>query len=286
MQPTRTWVTEAQGDYLELSYKIKAVLFSEQSPFQKVEIVDTDFFGKILLNDDLVMLTEKDEFIYHEMLAHVPLFVHPDPKRVLIIGGGDGGTAREVLRHTGVATCRVVEIDPVVVRACRQHLPGLASSFDQPRLALQIEDGVKFMADTAQTFDVILIDSTDPVGPATPLFGLDFYQQVARCLAPNGIVVSQAESPFMFAAMQRKLLEILCQCFEVVSCYNYSNMSYPGGLWSFAFASPQLHPLQDFESDRPAASDLSFRYYSSAMHQAAFTLPPFMRDRLAPFLTI
>ncbi|MGB0563528.1 MAG: polyamine aminopropyltransferase [Spirulinaceae cyanobacterium] len=285
MPPTRTWVTEAQGDFLELRYRIKSVLFSEQSPFQKVEIVDTDFFGKILLNDDLVMLTEQDEFIYHEMLAHVPLFIHPDPKQVLIVGGGDGGTAREVLRHSGVESCTLVEIDPVVIRACRKHLPEIASSFEHPRMDLRIEDGVEFVAQTPQRFDVILIDSTDPIGPAAPLFGPAFYHNVVRCLAPGGVVVAQAESPFLFAPMQRKLLEILQGCFPIVRLYNYSNMSYPGGFWSFAFAAPTLHPIADFAADRPAASGLGFRYYSSAIHQAAFVLPPFMGDRLAPFLT-
>lgn len=285
MTQATPWVTEAQGDYLELRYKIKRVLFSQQSPFQKVEVVDTDFFGKMLLNDDLMMLTERDEFVYHEMLVHVPLFVHPDPKRVLIIGGGDGGTAREVLRHPGVEACTLVEIDPVVVEACRQHLPQTACSFGHPKLQLHIEDGVNFVAQTREMFDVVLVDSTDPIGPATPLFGLDFYRNVARCLTPNGIVVSQAESPFFFAPMQTKLLEILADCLPLVNLYNYGNMSYPGGTWSFSFASQGLDPVQDFQPERVSTSGLDFQYYNSEIHTAAFALPSFMRDRLSPFLT-
>lgn len=132
---------------------------------------------------------------------------------------------------------------------------------------------------------MVLVDSTDPIGPATPLFGLDFYRDVVRCLAPNGIVVSQAESPFFFAPMQLKLLEILQACLPLVSLYNYGNMSYPGGTWSFSFASQGLHPLADFKPERVMASGLDFQYYNSAIHQAAFALPSFVRDRLAPFLT-
>ena len=161
--------------------------------------------GKMLLNDGLVMLTERDEFVYHDMIVHVPLFVHPNPKSVLIIGGGDGGTAREVLRHRGVERVVMVEIDQMVVDACIDHIPQTACELDNERLELIIDDGVAFVANTEEKFDVILVDSTDPIGPAQPLFGPEFYQNIHRVLNEDGIVVSQGESPWYHAEMQAKL---------------------------------------------------------------------------------
>ncbi|MDB9494976.1 polyamine aminopropyltransferase [Spirulina major CS-329] len=277
------WATETH-DFLELRYRATEVLFAEQSPFQHVEIVNTEKYGKILLNDGYVMITEADEFIYHDMLVHVPLFTHPHPQRVLIIGGGDGGTAREVLRHPSVEQCVMVEIDEVVVNACRQHIPQTAQALDHPKLTLHIEDGVKYVAETAETFDVVLVDSTDPIGPATPLFGETFYRDLARILNPGGLVVSQGESPFYFAAMQHKLLDILHRCFPTVGLYNYSNMSYPGGLWSFTFASQGLDPIADFDPARVTASGLEFHYYNPAIHRAAFALPTFMQRQVNAIL--
>jgi len=274
------WAIE-KHDFLELHYRATKQLFADQSPFQRVEVFDTEKYGKILLNDGYVMLTEADEFIYHDMLVHVPLFVHPQPRRVLIIGGGDGGTAREALRHPGVERCVMVEIDQMVVDACREHIPQTAKMLDDPRLDLQIADGVEYVAQTEETFDVVLVDSTDPIGPATPLFGVDFYRNVHRVLNADGMVVSQGESPFYFAEMQNKLLMVLQECFPIVRLYNYSNLGYPGGLWSFTFAAKSLDPIADFDPQRVTDSGLEFEYYNAAIHQAAFALPSFLARRVA-----
>ena len=197
------WYSEKHCD-TAFSFLVTDVLFSQQSPFQHVCIIVSKSLGKVLLNDGVVMLSERDEFIYHEMIAHVPLFAHPQPRKVLIIGGGDGGSAREVLRHSDIELCVQVEIDAMVVDACREHLPEISrGAFSDPRFRLVIEDGVRYVAQSEEKFDVILIDSTDPVGPAKPLFGTEFYQNVAtRCLAPKGIVVAQAESPFYDVSLQ------------------------------------------------------------------------------------
>ncbi len=230
-----TWIEERFKDFLGMRYRIKKVLFSGTSPFQKVEIVETTGHGKMLLNDGLVMICERDEAVYHEMIVHVPLFVHPEPRRVLVIGGGDGGTVRETLRHRTIEHCRLVEIDEMVVSACREFIPQTSSCLDDPRVEVTIADGVEFVATTAERYDVVIIDSTDPIGPAKPLFGTEFYTNVKRILTSKGIVVSQAENPWYEADNQRSLVQNLDGVFEHLSVYNYSNLTYPGGLWSFAF---------------------------------------------------
>ncbi len=232
------------------------------------------------------MLSERDEPIYHEMMAHAPLFVHPTARSVLIIGGGDGGTAREVLRHQNVERCVMVEIDAMVVEASRQFLPQTASCLSDPRLELIIDDGVKFMAESSEKFDVILIDSTDPVGPAQPLFGHEFYRNVEERLNKDGIVVAQGESVFYELAMQSKLAEITSSLFKYVSPFNFTNMTYPGGLWSFLWASKTLHPLKDLRAERVDAKRIETFYYNEQIHRAAFALPNFQKRQLHQWIKI
>ena len=285
---SREWVYEEQS-FLRVGYPLEegqaAPLFSEQSPFQKVEVYQTASHGKMLLNDDMVMVSERDEFVYHDMIAHVPLFVHPSPRRVLVIGGGDGGSAREVLRHPGVEQCVMVEIDRAVIDACREHIPQTASVFGHPRLDLRVEDGLKYVNEAPDaSFDVVIVDSTEPIGPAQPLFGPAFYQDLFRVLSPDGIVVSQGESPFYHAHEQRSLLKIVHDIFPVASIYNFTNLTYPGGLWSFTYGAKRLHPTRDLDEARVAASGLRFRYYSAEIHRAAFALPQFQRDNVQDLL--
>ncbi len=278
------WIEEKYKDFLGIRFKVEKVLFSGKSPFQTVDVVETKGHGRMLLNDGLVMVTERDEFVYHDMISHVPLFVHPNPKNVLIIGGGDGGTAREVLRHPSIEKCTMVEIDEMVVNACREFIPQTSKDLDHPKMNLIIGDGVQFVKDTKEKYDVILVDSTDPIGPAQPLFGTEFYKDLYNCLSDDGIVVSQGESPFYESEMQNKLLEILNGLFKVVSIYNFSNLTYPGGLWSFTYASKGLHPINDLKSEKVAATGLEFSYYNEQIHRGAFALPEFMRKRVQPML--
>ncbi len=278
------WVEEVYQDYYAMKFKVEKTLFSGVSDFQSVDVVETRGHGRMLLNDGLVMVSERDEFIYHDMITHVPLFVHPNPKNVLIIGGGDGGTAREVLRHKGVEKVTMVEIDEMVVNACREYIPQTSSMLDDPKMNLIIGDGVQFVKESKEKFDVILVDSTDPIGPATPLFGPEFYNNVFERLTDNGIVVSQGESPFLNKETQVSLLSILNNIFTKVCIYNFSNLTYPGGLWSFTFATKGLHPLKDFDSSRVEASGLEFDYYSADMHRAAFSLPAFMKKNIGKLL--
>jgi spermidine synthase len=215
------------------------------------------------------------------MIAHVPLFVHPDARRVLVIGGGDGGTVREVLRHERVDRVVMVEIDEMVVHACREHFPQVSCSLDHPKLSLHIEDGVRYVAETKERFDVIIVDSTDPVGPAQPLFDRAFYENAAGCLADNGILVTQAESPFYDPDLQRPMLFNQRPFFPRLHLYLLTNLTYPGGLWSFGFASKGPHPLGDFDPGRVEASGLRFRYYNGGIHRAAFALPTFVAETLS-----
>ena len=274
------WFEEKHEDYMKLSYKIKKSLFSGKSEFQQVDVIENEGFGKMLFNDELVMVSERDEFVYHDMISHVPLFTHPNPKRVLVIGGGDGGTVREVIRHKTVEFCHLVEIDSFVVDSCKEHIPQTSAALADERVKVSIDDGVKYMAETEDKYDVIIVDSTDPIGPSQPLFGKEFYDNVSRVLTENGIVVSQCESPFFYPEMQKKLTGILSQVFERVHLYNYANITYPGGLWSFSFASKGICPLGDFDAGRVGKSGLEFGYYNSETHKAAFCLPEFQKRNL------
>lgn len=277
------WIEEKFKDYYGMRYKVEDVLFSGKSEFQSVDVVKTAGHGMMLLNDGLVMVTERDEFVYHDMITHVPMFTHPNPRNVLIIGGGDGGTAREVLRHSSVEKCTMVEIDKMVVDACLEHIPLCSKDLSHPKMNLIIGDGVAFVRDTKEKFDVILVDSTDPIGPAQPLFGPEFYQDVYNCLGDDGIVVSQGESPWYETEMQGKLMSIVSELFPIVGAYNFHNLSYPGGFWTFTYASKAHHPYKNIDKNKVTSSGLKFKYYNAELHKAAFALPQFQLDNIERF---
>jgi len=289
-QRLQLWAEEMHQENLGLRYKVRRSLYSGESDFQQIDIVESDGFGRMLFNDSIVMVSERDEWIYHEMIAHVPMFVHPGVQRALVIGGGDGGTVRELLRHPSIEAVHLVEIDPLVIEACRDHLPVTSAALSDARATVMIDDGVRYVAETGERYDLVIIDSTDPIGPATPLFGAEFYHSVARILRPGGIVISQAESPFYEVERQRSLLTILSGTFNRTAIYNYTNLTYPGGLWSFTFAtSGDLCPIGDFDGERFDSSAFDCRYYNKAIHRGAFILPEFQRANVAglvsPFKT-
>lgn len=276
------WLEERFKNYLGIRYRVKETLFTGNSQFQAVDVVDTYGHGKMLFNDGLAMVSERDEFVYHDMITHVPLFSHPSPKRVLVIGGGDGGTAREVLRHKNVEECVMVEIDEMVVSACKQHIPQTSEVFNNPKLNLIIADAVKWVEENQnEKFDVVIVDSTDPIGPAQPLFSEEFYENVKGVLNSNGVVVSQGESPYYEVEAQRSLLSILGTQFSTVRMYNFTNLTYPGGLWSFTFASNEIDPIKNFDKSRVENSGLDFNYYNADLHSAAFCLPSFQKKHLS-----
>ncbi|MCS6905800.1 MAG: polyamine aminopropyltransferase [Bacteroidia bacterium] len=280
------WFTE-RDETIALSLRHTGeVLYRRQSPYQKVEIYDTLAYGKMLTLDGKVMTTEKDEYVYHEMITHVPLFTHPAPKKVLVIGGGDGGCVREVLKHSEIEKVVMVEIDELVIEASRIHLPHLASAFDNPKLELRIEDGIKYVANTLHpNFDIVIVDSTDPIGPAEGLFTIDFYKNVYRILNEDGILVVQSESP----RYNVEVFQEIYQCFdnifgkERVFCYLINVPTYPSGTWSIAYCSKgRAHPLHTFSHERYQAflQNHQLQYYNKSIHKAAFMLPNFVSHLL------
>ncbi|MBC6415390.1 MAG: polyamine aminopropyltransferase [Bdellovibrionales bacterium] len=256
-------------------------LFEKNSKFQNVKILKTKGYGNMLINDNVIMTCERDEFIYHEMMAHVPLFLHSDPQDVLIIGGGDGGTAREVLKHKKVKNCIMVEIDSTVVKACKKHLPQTASVFKHAKLDLRIEEGTRFLKDKQKAFDVILVDSSDPIGPSSLLFGKNFYKNIYKALKAEGIVIAQAGNFFYNLTHQKQSLKMCLDLgFKKIGIYSYNNLTYPPGCWNFLFASKKIHPLKDFKAQRVKQSKIKFQYYNSDIHISSFTKPEFVKKQL------
>ena len=274
------WVDEIYQGIVRTSFKLKKRLFKGKSPFQTVEVVATAGHGKLLLIDGMTMVSERDEFVYHEMIAHPALFLHPKPRRVLVIGGGDGGTVREVLKHKSVERCVLVEIDGLVVSASRKHIPQTAGALSDKRARVLIEDGVKFVAETNETFDVVIVDSTEPFGPAKELFGPAFYKNVKRILSKDGVVVSQAGSPFYEISTIKNLFKITQKIFPVVEVCLFNNLTYPGGLWAFTFATKGLHPVKDFIPSRIKAAKMPLRWYNAGIHAACFALPNFLKKAI------
>lgn len=280
MKKRTVWADEIYQGVVRTGFRLKRRLFKGKSPFQTVEVVETAGHGRLLLIDGMTMVSERDEFVYHEMIAHPALFLHPKPKRVLVIGGGDGGTVREVLRHASVEACVLVEIDGLVVSVSRKYIPQTAGALSDKRARVLIEDGVKFVAETSEKFDVVIVDSTEPFGPAKELFGPVFYKNVKRILTKDGIVASQAGSPFYEITTIKNLFKIAKPIFPVVEVCLFGNLTYPGGLWAFTFASKGLHPVRDFAPARVKASKLNLRWYNADIHVGSFALPNFLKKAI------
>lgn len=276
------WYTEKHSDGVGITLKVEKTLFSGKSEFQKLDIVETTDYGRMMLLDDLVMVTERDEFVYHDMIVHPALFVHPNPKNVLVIGGGDGGTIREIMKHKSVDEAVLCEIDGLVIEKSIELLPTMACEIDgsNPRVKLHVDDGIAYIREHANSFDVILVDSTDPIGPAVGLFEEDFYKTVHAALKEDGIMVAQSESPFYHADIQKSMFTNLRNVFPIVEMYQAFIPTYPSGLWSFAFASKKYHPLKDFDRHRAASRLFETRYYNEDLHIGAFALPTFARKNI------
>lgn len=275
------WFTETVNDTVGNTIKIKKRIFSGRSDFQKIEVLDAYHYGRTLILEGSVQLTEKDEFTYHEMISHVPLFTHPHPEHVLVIGGGDGGTIREVMKHSTVTRAKLVEIDPLVIEKSKQFLSFVSCEMDNPRVEVIIQDGIQYVKPYTGIFDVILIDSTDPVGPATGLYQKEFFQDVHKALKDDGIMVAQSESPFFDQQIVRELYTTLKPLFPIRKMYLAPVPSYPSGLWSFVFCSKKYDPILDNRCEDLQRLNLNMRYYNEAVHQAAFAIPNFIQELIA-----
>lgn len=274
----KTWYTEQWQDAgAAISLKLRNPLHDEQSPYQRIEIFETEGFGRLMTLDGLVMVTDRDNFVYHEMMSHPALFSHPDPKRVLIIGGGDCGTLREVLRHDTVTLAEQVELDERVTRVSERFFPALCEANSDPRARFQFADGIAWVANAAPaSYDVIIVDSTDPVGPAAGLFSEAFYTNCHRALAPRGVLVGQSESPLFHADLIRCMqARLRAAGFADVATEHFPQCTYPSGWWSATLACRDA-PLT-FRREAAAARPFATRYYNAEIHLAARVLPEFLR---------
>lgn len=267
------WFIEHYRDISAVGIRTTALVHAEKSAYQSIAVYETAGHGRLLTIDDMVMLTELDEFVYHDLLAHVPLCVHEHPREVLVVGGGDGGTVREVLEHESVEHVVLCEIDERVTRVCQAHIPSVAGALDDPRVELVFADAAAYVTSQRGRFDVILVDSTEPVGPATALFGEEFFRDLSAALRPGGVIASQAESPFYAPEVVRELFGTVRRVFAQVHGYFGVIPTYPGGGWVFCLASDTRGP-GDVDLERAAA--LGCRYYSPKIATGAFALPPFI----------
>jgi spermidine synthase len=271
------WFVEKYENKASLGVKIKKKILEQQSKFQKISLYETEYFGKLLTLDGITMLSEKDEFVYHEMIVHMPLCVHKKPERVLVIGGGDGGTVREILKHDTIKEVILCEIDEQVVRLCQQYLPLTAEKLTDPRVKLVFEDGAKFIEDYENYFDLIITDSTDPIGPGKVLFQENYYRTIKKALKANGMMTCQSESPWFYADILRDMTNNMCKIFNHVETYIAMIPLYLSGLWTMTFASND-YSLKDFNRNKSETISKLCKYYNPAIHSAALTKPNFLQN--------
>lgn len=260
---------------VEHVYEVEKVLYKGKSQFQEIMVIENAFFGKILILDGILQLTERDEFFYHEMLTHVVLHAHPDPKRVVVIGGGDGGAVREVLKHTCVEKVYFVEIDEEVIKISRRFFPSVSCGLDDPRVEIRIMDGVDFVKRIPGKVDVVIVDSTDIVGFARTLFSSDFFDSVRLALTDAGLFVTHTESLHFHKDLVIELQGKLREVFPVVDLYTVPIATYPGNWWAFAVGSQSLSPR---ELRRPF--EIATRYYDDEIHRHAFLTKGFYKRLL------
>ena len=257
-----------------LFFSVKSPLFSQKSRYQRIEVFENQYFGRVLMLDGLVQTTERDEFFYHEMLVHPALLVHPSPRNLLVIGGGDGGVLKEILRHP-VESVSLVEIDPLVIEVSKEYFPWLSQALKDERAELVISDGSEFIKKTGREFDIIFVDSSDPVGPSASLHEKDFFRHVKKRLRKDGIIVAQAGSPFYQMDSIRKKNDFLKSLFKIARFYSSPVPTYPGGIWTFVFLSDTVQPL-NIKGNPPEG----LKYFNPEIHRAAFSLPNFFMDGL------
>jgi spermidine synthase len=269
------WFTEKQTEHFGITARIRRTMVSEQTDFQKLDMVETDEFGNMLILDGMVMTTIKDEFVYHEMVAHPALHSHPNPKHVLVVGGGDGGVIREVLKHSKVEKATLVEIDGKVIEYSKQYLPEIAGELDNPRVEVIVGDGFMHIHENKNKYDVIMVDSTEPVGPAAPLFERGFYQGIFEALKEDGIFVAQTDNPWFKADLIQKVNKDVSEIFPITRLYIANIPTYPSGMWTFTMGSKKYDPL---EANTDAQPEIQTKYYTPKLHKAAFVLPKFVED--------
>lgn len=276
------WFTENHTPDVKFSIRVDRQLYTGHSEYQRIDVFESKEFGRFLTLDGYMMLTERDEFIYHEMITHVPMAVHPGAKKILVIGAGDGGAIRELCRYDTIDRIDMVEIDPLVVEVCRNYLPLTACCLDDERVHIFYEDGLKYVRTRENCYDLIIVDSTDPFGPGEGLFTKEFYGNCYKALKPEGIMVNQHESPFYpgdASACQRAHKRIV-ESFPLSRVYQAHIPTYPSGHWLFGFASKKYHPVKDLKAAEWRQRQLKTRYYTTWIHRGAFMLPAYVEEML------
>lgn len=269
------WYTEKQTDNFAISAKIKRTIHSEQTEYQKLDVIETEQFGNMLVLDGMVMTTDKDEFVYHEMITHVAMNTHPNPREILVVGGGDGGAVREVLKYPSVERVVLAEIDGKVVEASKSYFPKISSGLGDPRVKVLVTDGVRHIEQNTGRYDVIIVDSTEPIGPAVGLFQKDFYHSVHNALKEDGMMVAQTESPWFNKDLIRKVYRDIADTFPITRLYTASIPTYPSGLWSFTIGSKKYDPLK---VDEEKMLSFDTKYYHPRMQKSLFQLPVFVEQ--------
>lgn len=276
------WFSEQHTPNVKLSIRVDKQLYSGKSEFQRIDVFESVEFGRFLALDGYMMLTEKDEFIYHEMITHVPMAVHPHVEKVLVIGAGDGGVIRELVQYPEITHIDMVEIDPLVVEVCRKYLPGTACRLEDPRVKIHYEDGLRFVRFRENEYDLIIVDSTDPFGPGEGLFTREFYGNCLKALKEDGILINQHESPFYpeDAAACQKAHRNIVESFPISKVYQAHIPTYPSGHWLFGFASKKYHPLRDLDEVRWNMRGIRCKYYTTMLHKGAFYIPAYVEEML------
>lgn len=274
------WYTEEHTKNVKFSIKVNRQLVSVTSPFQRIDIFESEEFGRFLTLDGFMMLTEKDEFIYHEMMVHIPMAVKENVKKVLVVGAGDGGTVRELLKYNTIEHIDMVEIDKMVVDVCKEYLPSTAYKLDDPRVSIHYEDGLKFVRSKTAEYDIVLVDSTDPFGPGEDLFTREFYGNCYNALKEDGILINQHESPYYEADAEAagRAHKQLKAVFPVATVYQFHMPTYPSGHWLFGFASKKYSPVEDLRAEEWNKLGISTRYYNTELHKGAFALPNYVKE--------
>lgn len=267
------WLKEMQIENAAMTYKVKETLVRKKTEYQDLAIVDTEAFGRMLILDGIVQTTIKDEFVYHEMITHIPLFTHPYPKKVLVVGGGDGGVIREILKHDSVEKAILCEIDEVVIDECKKYLPEISCALDDPRCEIFIGDGLKYVKEHKNEFDVIIVDSTDPFSIAEGLFGGNFYMNIMESLTEDGIFIAQTETPIFLPDTVKRVYNDVKNIFPITKLFMASIPTYPGGYWSFTIGSKKYNPI---DVDVQKLPDIETRYYTPQIHKACFVLPKYI----------
>ncbi|MGL4990121.1 MAG: polyamine aminopropyltransferase [Sarcina sp.] len=277
------WYTEEHTPEARFSIKVKEQLYSGKSEFQTIDVFKSNEFGTFFTLDGLMMVTEKDEFIYHDMIVHVPMATNPNIKNVLVIGAGDGGTVRELTRYKNIENIDMVEIDKLVVDVCRKYLPQTAAKLDDPRVNLFYEDGLKFVRGVENKYDLIIVDSTDPFGPGEGLFTKEFYGNCYKALNEDGILVNQHESPYYseYAKNMKRAHKRINESFPISRVYQAHIPTYPSGHWLFGFASKKYDPLNNPVVEDWNKLGLETKYYNTEIHSGAFALPNYVKKLLA-----